>query len=161
MGKAHQYFIKKRFIAKTINSDLSVFYLYLFNHFGWNTTHYRIRLNVLCHNSTCCNYGAITDGHTSKHSGIRSNPNVLANMDGGIAHALTTGRVKVVVDGSEHDVVTDERAFVDGDAALILELAAHADEDMFANDGVLAAIGVEGREHAYRLGHFTTPKLLQ
>ena len=35
MGKAHQYFIKKRFIAKTINSDLSVFYLYLFYHFGY------------------------------------------------------------------------------------------------------------------------------
>ena len=161
MGKAHQYFIKKRFIAKTINSDLSVFYLYLFNHLGWNTTYYRIWLNILSHYSTSGYYGTIADGHTSKYCCIGSNPDVLANMDGGIAHALTTGRVKVVVDGSEHDVVTDERAFVDGDAALILELAAHVDEDMFANDGVLATIGVEGREHAYRLGYLTSPKLLQ
>ena len=161
MGKAHQYFIKKRFIAKTINSDLSVFYLYLFNHLGWNTSNNGIRLHVFCHYCTSSYYGTIADGHACKHSGIGSNPDVLANMDRGIAHALTTGRVKVVVDGSEHDVVTDERAFVDGDAALILELAAHIDEDMFANDGVLAAIGVEGWEHAYRLGHFTTPKLLQ
>ena len=84
-----------------------------------------------------------------------------ADVNWCIAHALTVGWVKVVVDGCQHDVVTDESALVDGDAALILELAAHIDEDMFANDGVLAAIGVEGWEHAYRLGHFTTPKLFQ
>ena len=161
MGKAHQYFIKKRFIAKTINSDLSVFYLYLFNYLGRNATNNRIRFYILRHHSTCCHYCSIANSHACKNGGIGSYPDVFTNVYRCIAHALTTGRVEVVVDGSEHDVVTDERAFVDGDAALILELAAHIDEDMFANDGVLAAIGVEGWEHAYRLGHFTTPKLLQ
>ncbi len=34
-------------------------------------------------------------------------------------------------------------------------------EDPFTNDGVLAAIGMERRKHAYRLGHLTSPKLFQ
>ena len=48
-------------------------------------------------------------------------------------------------------------ALIDGDASLILELAAHIDEHAFANDGVLAAIGMKRREHAYRLGNFAPP----
>jgi len=66
-----------------------------------------------------------------------------------------------MVDGGQHDVMADECALVDGDAALILELAAHVDEHPFTNDGVLAAVGMKRREHAYRLGHLSSPKLLQ
>ena len=66
-----------------------------------------------------------------------------------------------MVDGSQHDVVADECAFVDGDATLVLELAAHVDKDSFTDGGVLAAIGMEWWEHANRLGYLTPPKLLQ
>ena len=79
------------------------------------------------------------------------------NMDGGITHTLTLSWVKVVVERCQHDIMPDECSFVDGDAALILELAAHVDEDPFANDGVLSAVGMERREHAYRLGNFAPP----
>ena len=82
-------------------------------------------------------------------------------MDGSIAHTLTLGRVKVVVDGCQHDVVTYESALVDSDTTLVLELTTHVDEDPFANDGVLAAVGMERRKHAYRLGYLTPPKLFQ
>ena len=90
-----------------------------------------------------------------------SNPYVLTNVDGCIAHTLTIGGVKVVVDGCQHDIVTYECTFVNGDAALILEFTTHVDEDSFANDGVLTTVGMERWKHAYRLGNLTPPKLLQ
>ena len=80
-------------------------------------------------------------------------------MDGCIAHALTHGWVEVVVDGGQYDVVTNERTFVNGDASLVLELAAHVDEHSLSNDGVLSAVGMEWWEHAYGLGNLTSPKV--
>ena len=130
-----------------INSDLSVFYLYLFNHFGRYTPNYRIGFYILRHHSTCSYYGSISDSHSSQHRSIGSNPDILANMDGSIRHTLTLSWVKVVVDGCQHDIVSDECALVDGDAALILELTAHVDEDPFTNDGVLTAVGMKRRKH--------------
>ena len=69
-------------------------------------------------------------------------------MDGSIAHALAIGRIEVVVDGCQYDIVTDECSLVDGDAALVLELTSHIDEHPFTNDRVLTAIGMERRKHA-------------
>ena len=132
-----------------------------FQHLGSVATNNGIRFNVLCDYCTSSYYGSIADGHSSKNGGIGSNPYVLANVDGSIAHALTLGRVKVVVDGCQHDVVTYECTLVDGDTALILELTAHVDEDPFTNDGVLAAVGMKRRKHSYRLGYLTPPKLFQ
>ena len=143
------------------NSDLSVFYLYLFYHFGWNATNNRIRFYILRHHSTSSYYGSIANSHSSKNGGIGSNPDVLTNVDGSIAHTLALGRVKVVVERCQHDIVSDECALVNGDAALILELAAHVDEHPLTNNGVLATIGMERREHTYRLGNLTPPKLFQ
>ena len=80
-------------------------------------------------------------------------------MDGGITHALSLGRVQVMVDGGQYHVVADEGAFVDGDPALVLELAAHVDEHPFAHDGVLAAIGMERRKEAHRPRDFASPEL--
>ena len=141
--------------------DLSVFYLYLFYYLGWNATYNGIRFNVFCHYCTSSYYGSIADGYYSKNGGIGSNPDVFADVNWCIAHALTVGWVKVVIDGCQHDVVTYECTLVDGDAALILELAAHVDEYSFTNDGVLAAIGMKRRKHSYRLGYLTPPKLFQ
>ena len=141
--------------------DLSVFYLYLFYYLGWNATNNGIRFNVFCHYCTSSYYGSIADGYSSKNGGIGSNPYVFTNVDRGIRHTLTLYRVKVVVDGCQHDIMTDESALVNGDTALILELTAHVDEDPFTNDGVLAAIGMEWWEKTNRLGNLTSPKSLQ
>jgi len=78
------------------------------------------RANHCSHHSTGCYYCAIAYSHSSQHSGIGSFPDVLADVNGSIAHTLTHGRVKVVVDSDKHDVVSNECTFVDGDAALIL-----------------------------------------
>ena len=135
--------------------------LYLFNHLGRNTTNNRIRFNVFSHNSSCGHYGSITDGNTGKYRCVGTNPNVFPYMDGSIAHALALSRVKVMVERCQHDIMPDECSLVDGDAALILELAAHVYEYTLAYDGILTAIGMEWWEQAYRLGNFTSPKLLQ
>ena len=65
----------------SINSDLFVFYLYLFYYLGWNATNNRIRFNVLCHYCTSSYYGSIANSHACKNSGIGSNPDVFANVD--------------------------------------------------------------------------------
>ena len=145
----------------SINSDLSVCYIYLLNHFGRYTTHNSIWLNVLRHYSTCCHYCSIANSHACKNGGIGSNPDVFTNVDGSIAHALTLSWIKVVVERCQHDVVAYECTLVNDDTSLILKLAAHIDENSFTNDGVLAAIGMKRRKNAYRLGNFPTPELLQ
>ena len=106
-------------------------------------------------------YGTITDSNACKHSGIGSNPDVLADVDGCIAHALAFGRVKVVIDGCQYDIMPDECTLVNGDAALILELTTHIDEHPLTNNGIFAAIGMERRKHTYRLGDLASPKSLQ
>lgn len=95
---------------------------YLLDDFGRHTSNNRIGLYVFGHYSTSSNNGSIADGHASQHRCVGSNPYIFADMDGGIAHALTLGGVEIVVDGCQYDVVTDEAALVDGDATLILEL---------------------------------------
>ena len=135
--------------------------LYLLNYFGRYTAEYCIGLYVFGHYCTSSHYGSITNSYACKHGGIGSNPDILANVDGSIAHALTLGWGKVVVESGQHDIVADESALVKGDAALILKLAAHVDEYPFTNDGVFTAVCMERREHAYRLRNLTFPKLLQ
>ena len=150
--------------GKTIIEDagvISVFYIYFLDDFRWNAANNRIWFYVFSDHSTCCYNGSIADGHARKYSGIGSYPDVLADVDGSVRHALTLGRVQVMVDSGQHNVMTDECALVDGDATLILKLAPHVDEHPFTNDCVLAAVGMERREHTYRLGHLPAPKLLQ
>ena len=132
-----------------------------FDDFRRHTANNRIWLHILGDYSTCGYNGSITDGHTREDGGIGSYPDVLPNVDGSIRHALPLGRGKVVVDGSQYDVMADECALVDGDATLILKLATHVDEYPFTHDRVLAAVGMEWRKHAYRLRHLPVPKLLQ
>ena len=61
-----------------------------------------------------------------------------------------------VVEGRHDDVVTDEAAVPDPDAALILETTSGIDEDLLAQVDIGAEIGSEGREEAEGLGHCTT-----
>jgi len=70
-------------------------------------------------------------------------------VDGGIAHALTFGWVKVVVNGCQYYIMTYECSFVDGYASLILKLTPHVDEYMLTNDGVLSAVGMEWRKQLH------------
>ena len=58
-----------------------------------------------------------------------------------------------MVEGGQYHVVADEGAVPDGDAPLVLELAAHVDKDVFPHMDVFAAVGVEGGEKAKALIH--------
>ena len=58
-----------------------------------------------------------------------------------------------MVQGGQHHVVADEGTVVDVDAALVLELAAHVDKDMFADVDVLSAVGIKGWEQPEALVH--------
>ena len=147
--------------VRCIRRPSSVFYFYFLDDFRWNAANNRIWFYVFSDHSTCCYNGSIADGHARKYSGIGSYPDVLADVDGSIRHALTLGRVQVMVDSGQHNVMTDECALVDGDAALVLKLAPHVDEHPLTNDGVLAAVGMERWEHTYRLGYLSAPKLFQ
>ena len=119
-------------------------YFYLFYYLGRNATNNGIRFYILRHHSTCCHYCSIANSHACKNGGT-----------------LTLGWVKVMIDGCQHDIMAYECTLVNGDAALILELTTHIDEHPLTNNGIFAAIGMERREQAYRLGHFTSPKLFQ
>ena len=66
-----------------------------------------------------------------------------------------------MVDGSQHDIVTNECAIVNGDSALVLELAAHVDEHPLTNNGVLTTVSMKRREHPNRLRHLSSPQLFQ
>ncbi len=57
-------------------------------------------------------------------------------------------RHETVIEGGHHHVMSNESAVANGNAALILKAAAGVYEDVPANSHVLAAVGVERREHA-------------
>ncbi len=156
--------IRMLFVITCQNEGYYLFHIlcfYLLDNFCWYTANNGIRFYIFSYYGTCCNNSSIADGHTCQYCGIGSNPDVLADVDGCIAHTLTLGWIKVVVDGRQHDIVADECTIVNSDTTLVLELAAHVDEYSLTNDGVLTAVGMEWREHAYRLRHLTPPKLLQ
>ena len=58
-----------------------------------------------------------------------------------------------MVHGGQHHVVAQKGTVTQGDAALVLEVAAGVDKDPFAHRGVLAAVGVEGGKEAEALIH--------
>ena len=64
----------------SMNSDLSVFYLYLFYQLGWNATNNGIRFHILCHYCTSSYNCSIADSYSSKNGGIGSNPYVFADV---------------------------------------------------------------------------------
>ena len=80
---------------------------------------------------------------------FRSNgQNVLANVDWSITHALAFGRVKIMVNCCQYNIVTNECAFVNNYATLVLKLASHVDEHSFSNNGILAAVSVKRRKES-------------
>lgn len=168
MGKAHQYFIKKRFIAKTINSDLSVFYLYLFNHLGWNTSNNGIRLHVFCHNSTCCNYGTIANGDSCKDDGSCTYPAAIAYGDRqgtGATEILATFRCPILGQpifqvnrmrrGVDLYAGSNEHVATDGDAVAVNEKAAVIDAHIIADVDVVTEVADEIGAYRHISAHAT------
>ena len=51
-----------------------------------------------------------------------------------------------MIERDKHDIVADERAIANGDAALILKFAACVDEDVFPDGDVFSAVGIKRRE---------------
>ena len=58
-----------------------------------------------------------------------------------------------MVQGSQHHIVADEGAVSDGDASLVLKVAAGVEKHIAANGDVLAVVGIEGREQTEALAH--------
>ena len=61
-----------------------------------------------------------------------------------------SGIERVIQRRNDH-VVSDQRPVVDGQSTLILELAAHVDEDVPPDGRVAPEVGVEGREQGDRV----------
>ena len=96
---------------------------------------------------------APADGHPGQYGGVGTDPDPFSNVNGGRKHVAAPLRLHGVVQGSQHHIVADEGAVLDENAPLILELAAHVDEDLFADVDVLAAVRVKGREQPKALIH--------
>ena len=90
--------------------------------------------------------GVLADGDAGQDDGPRADPDVPADDDGSWATARTLFRQETMIDGGQHDPVTDQRTVAERDAALILEAAAGIDEDIFSDGDVFAEVAVEGRE---------------
>lgn len=90
--------------------------------------------------------GAVPDMYPRNHRNAGADPDVLPGDDGGGVGGGALLWVKVVVHGGQHHVVAQKGTVTQGDAALVLEVAAGVDKDPFAHRGVLAAVGVEGGE---------------
>ncbi len=66
-----------------------------------------------------------------------------------------------MINSCQHHIVAYKCAFVNDYATLVLKLASHVDEHVFANNGILAAVSVKRRKQSNCLWHLTSPKLLQ
>ena len=66
---------------------------------------------------------------------------------------------KVVIDGGQYHPMANQRAVADEDTALVLEVAAAVDENVFANMGIAAKIGVKRRQQAKTLVNFLPGQL--
>ena len=76
-------------------------YFYFSNHLRRNAAHDGVGRNVLGHHGTSGYYGAVADGDACQNRGIRAYPDVLADVNRGIAHALPFGGGEVVVERSK------------------------------------------------------------
>ena len=97
--------------------------------------------------------GSVPDGDAGDDGDAGADPDVFACDDGGGVGGGAMFRVKVVVHGGQDHVVAQKRPVPQGDAALVLEVAAGVDEDALAHGGVFAAVGVEGGEETEALVH--------
>ena len=58
-----------------------------------------------------------------------------------------------MIQRGQHHVMADEGAISDENAPLILEFAAHVDEDTLSDMDILSAVGIKGRKHRKALVH--------
>lgn len=58
-----------------------------------------------------------------------------------------------MIESGQYHVVPDEGTVFNENAALVLKLAAHIDEDVFSHMDVFAAVGIEGGEQSEGLVH--------
>src|SRR5699024_7630338 len=74
-------------------------------------------------------HGVVTDGHPWQDGDVRAEPHVVAYPDGCRVHIGPAARVGVMVQRGENGIAPDQGVVADGDATLVLELAAGVDED--------------------------------
>ena len=98
---------------------------------------------------TCADDGACADGDARKDFDVAAEPTVVFDGDGaGTFDALIAARDVVGVFSSvATEVGSDEAVRADGDGRTVHEVGTVIDEGGFANGGVGAVVGVDGREN--------------
>ena len=84
---------------------------------------------------------------------MRADPYVFADDDWRGGHVPSPSGALVVVERRKDDVVPDEAAVAERDAALVLKAAPRVDKDVFADLDVFAEVGVDGRKEAEAVVH--------
>ena len=115
--------------------------------FGGDASDYGAGRDVFIDNDSGGEDGSVAYGYAGEDGDVGAYPDFVADLHRlGDEVAALIG-VGIMVEGSYHAVVAYEYVIAYDDAALILEAAAGVDEYAFAEDGVLAAVGIEWREH--------------
>ena len=115
---------------------------------GWDAAHDNIGRDIAGHDRPGGDHRAVADGDAGDDGRVGADPDILADGDGSRDQDMALTGVLVVVERGQDDVVADQGAVTDHDAALILEPAAGVDEYVLPDADVFAIIGVEGREQA-------------
>lgn len=122
-------------------------------HPGRHAARHRIGRHVLRHDGARRNDRAVADRDAGQDRHIRTDPRVFPDADRPGDQVLPIAHGETVVQRGQHDVVPDQRAVVDHDAALVLKFAPAVDEDVFPDRDVLAAVRVKRREQRERVVH--------
>ena len=115
---------------------------------GGHAGHHRVGGHVPGDHRPGGHNGPVPDGHAGGDGGVRADPCVFPDDDGGAVQLTAPGRVLLVVQGGQHHAVAQQGPVPDGDAGLVLEVAAGVDEYVGPDGDVLPVIGVEGGKQA-------------
>ena len=88
----------------------------------------------------------IADRHAACDRGIGADPHTFSDHNLSGVQLLAFCRIQIMVEGCQHDAVSDQGAVSDHDAALILKFAVRIDKNVFPDGDVLAEIRVKRRE---------------
>ncbi len=128
---------------------------YLLDKFCRNASYNCVFLNILCHNSSGCNYSTITNCHTSCNYRSCSNPNPVSNMYRS-TQKVPVIRIQIMIQSSKDDPVPNQGVITNVYAALILEAASGIDEYIFSDVNVSSKIRIKRWEQSQAFIHFLT-----
>ena len=90
--------------------------------------------------------GAFSYAYSRKNGCVRANPNLVADMHRLGIHIPARIWIHSVVQGGNHHVLTNQHIIADGNAPLVLKLAAGIDKHPLAEHKIFTAVGIERRK---------------